>query len=182
MKPAYLVIVAAAMLLFAAPTSLESCAISAPAPLFTTTSGPADPRGEFFQGRIGVIVPSFERSYLIASYRYFSGRTFSAEEADAFLGGQHGTIAQDGSPGSYLSALGFWIQTRQALQPPAPPGYLNPYKSQSRAGLVGGYQNCLGGAFYTATETLRERGSRWGHYPDSNVIQSGCRKSLEPCV
>src|SRR5258706_10761404 len=84
MKPRYVLALIALLFLFVWPTALDSCLIGDPVPVFMTRSGPADPRA-FFNGRIGVIVPSYRLPYLIAAYRILSGRKLSSEVGDAML-------------------------------------------------------------------------------------------------
>ncbi len=157
MKPKHLVALVAAILLFATPAALESCLPPEPTPVFATRSGPADPKGEFFQGKIGVIVPSFRNSYLIAAYRYLSGRNLSAAEVNAFL-------AQAPQPQSYLPpGVLAWQQARKTFPGASQdPYFLIGYKSRNGTGYMAFYQNCLDNALVTASSTLQDRASRWG--------------------
>jgi hypothetical protein len=109
MKARHIMASIAAIVFLASPIAVDSCAIGPPEPVFMTRSGPADPQGEFFRGRIGVLVPSFGRRYLIAAHRYLSGRTFSKEEADAFMTPEE----PGGNP--YTSASFGWGQARRTV-------------------------------------------------------------------
>jgi hypothetical protein len=157
MKIKYLLAVVAVILLFATPTALDSCAIAAPEPVFMTVHRPADPDGEFMKGKIGVIVPAFDRTYLIAAYRYLSGRTITAHDADAF---------RDAAPQPLVSVFPIgsssWDAARKALPGALPTSYLSVYKQRAGPTYQQDYRNCLDDAFLTAASTLQDRASRWG--------------------
>lgn len=48
--------------------------------VFVYTVHPAYPLERFASGRIGVVQPSYARSYLYTSYRYLSGLSFTPDE------------------------------------------------------------------------------------------------------
>ena len=48
--------------------------------VFTFKAHPEYPLEKFAQGEIGVVQPSYARSYLYVAYRYLSGATFSPAE------------------------------------------------------------------------------------------------------
>jgi hypothetical protein len=121
-----------------------------------TRSGPADPQGDFFHGRIGVLVPSFDRRYLIAAHRYLSGRAFSKEEADAFMA----PAEPVGIP--YSSASFEWEQARRSIPGVTVISYLNPSESKKTGTSFFSFPNCLDNAFVAATETLVDLVKRWG--------------------
>jgi hypothetical protein len=156
MRVRYIAVALAAIFFLASPTAVDSCAIGPRVPVFTTRRGPADPRGEFFQGRIGVLVPSFDRLYLIAAYRYLSGRTFSNEEADAFL-----TPVQADAGNPYPGGLGQWAQARRIV-PGTASLFISVSKSKTNGTSFFSYQNCLDDAFVRAGATLHDLADRWG--------------------
>src|SRR5688572_2029623 len=53
--------------------------------IFVHTVHPTYPLAQFAAGRIGVVQPSYARSYLYAAYRYLSGRNFSPSEQKAMV-------------------------------------------------------------------------------------------------
>src|SRR5687767_15422327 len=48
--------------------------------IFVHTVHPTYPLAQFAAGRIGVVQPSYARSYLYTAYRYLSGRNFTPSE------------------------------------------------------------------------------------------------------
>jgi len=155
MKLKYLAAMIALLVLLACPTALDSCLIGDPQPVFMTKSGPADPRA-FFEGRIGVVMPSYWRPYLIGAYGVLSGRKFSSEVADAILAPRSGGLS-----GGYPSGLSRWYEERRAVGA-APIRDFYWYKSKEGDGVLFHYQNCLDDAFATASSTLTQRMGTWG--------------------
>jgi hypothetical protein len=71
----------ALLLVGAVPEGLDSCAISGPSPVFSTSQGPAD-LNQFLAGRIGVL-PRVRQRHLIGAFRMLSGLPLSAEETQS---------------------------------------------------------------------------------------------------
>lgn len=156
MTSKYLVALIALLVLFVCPTALDSCLIGEPEPVFMTKSAPADPRA-FFEGRIGVVMPSYGRPYLIGAYGVLSGRKFSREVADAMLAPRSRDLG-----GGYLSGLSAWRDARRALAGTGLPSDFYWYKSKEGDGVLFHYQNCLDDAFSNASSTLTHRMGTWG--------------------
>jgi tetratricopeptide (TPR) repeat protein len=160
MRVKFLLASMAAVLLLETPISLNSCGIAAPVPVFVTRSIAADPLGQFAKGRIGVIMPTFGLKYLIGAYRLMSGRSYTAQEAEAFFSEPPPSLdSVIAGPYGYQA----WIGARNSVVGiPMSGEYLNPFKSSDRPGSYGGYRNCLDDAFSIASSTLMERAQRWG--------------------
>jgi len=156
MKPRYVLALIALLFMFVWPTALDSCLIGDPVPVFMTRSGPADPRA-FLEGRIGVIVPTYRRPYLIGAYRILAGRKPSSEVVDAMLA----PPSRD-SGGYSLSGLSQWFEGRRSAGGATRTTGFNWYRSKEGDGVYFSYQNCLDDAFATASSTLNQRTQTWG--------------------
>ena len=77
-----LVVVLLAVLLFNS-TSALACGPFAIEAVFVHTVHPTYPMERFAAGRIGVLQPSYARSYLYAGYRYLNGSGFTPAEQRA---------------------------------------------------------------------------------------------------
>jgi len=77
-----LVAILLAIILFNCSTAL-ACGPFTLETIFVHTVHPTYPLAQFAAGRIGVVQPSYARSYLYTAYRYLSGRTFSPSEQKA---------------------------------------------------------------------------------------------------
>src|SRR5580704_9461363 len=60
----------------------KACAPDFLVAVFSYYRHPDLPRTEFIDGRLGVLQPSFARSYLIVAYRYLNGVGLSAGERE----------------------------------------------------------------------------------------------------
>jgi hypothetical protein len=58
------------------------CAIDYQVAVFTFRKHPDFPRSEFLAGHLGVLQPTYARSYLYVAYRYLSGVGFNAAERE----------------------------------------------------------------------------------------------------
>jgi hypothetical protein len=58
------------------------CAIDYQVAVFTYRKHPDFPRSEFLAGHLGILQPTYARSYLYVAYRYLSGVGFSSAERE----------------------------------------------------------------------------------------------------
>jgi len=141
---------------------------------------PDIPFDKFVQGQLGIVQPTFARSYLVVAYRYASGVPLTNDEQEAAIalwenrGIEQSNITQDsrfnaaGAPAvqnHYLQEAQDeadgpkdWLDGRaQITSSPAPePNQLqglNTYNS---------YVNCSNDAFATAAVTLKARAEKFG--------------------
>jgi hypothetical protein len=140
------------------PTGSDSCSIAPPVPVFAPEHRPADLGGQFLKGRIGVIRPSYDRSYLIAAYRILNGKPLSEKEASGlFVSSSNGLVP----PFTNASATA-WLQVRNRALGGVPLPFLDTYRSKNSDGSFAFYPNCLANAFDTAVETFEKRSAAWG--------------------
>jgi hypothetical protein len=141
----------------------DACAPDFFRAVFSYVRHPDLPRAGFIDGRLGVLQPTFARSYLVIAYRYLNGVGMSPKEReqarDYYKDRQTGTWDRTGTdwPARWRAARG------QIAAPPAP-----------RTPLITGGQlaydpethtfalNCAEDAFRIAVHTLEERRGRFG--------------------
>ena len=137
----------------------------------------ADHPADFVAGKLGVILPTYNRADLTFAYRYLDGGVLSPEEQKPFQPKSSDEQARGletentkGSPNPtyYSEPAGpadLWLDVRGRYAPPHPE--VHPVKQFNvvyRAGsfLAGEYENCLADAFRTAVATLESRAKTWG--------------------
>ena len=156
----------------------QSCA-DVEDPFTDYSKHPDDPLGKFAQGNLGILRPTFARSYLVVAYRYLSGVPLTKNEQEAaqavwlnrgidpavvypeyysgggekYLKNSYTQAAQDEADGS-----NDWIAARARIVPsPAP------HISQlQELETYNNYLNCSNDAFATAAATLEKRAAQFG--------------------
>jgi hypothetical protein len=124
---------------------------------------------QFAAGRIGVVQPSYARSYLYTAYRYLSGRSFTPGEQKAMvelwterLEFSGATDPQEWSKGgSKLARRSPACRDREAI---------DVYRNREKPNEYENYVNCNKDSFDTAASTLKERIAKYG--ADSAALQS----------
>ncbi len=152
--------------------------------IFVRSDLPDMPLDSYAAGNLGIVQPTYSYSYLVAAYRYFSGRGFSDVEQkrllaywnqrlsfdDAFQYGQtQGTTdhrAQD--------ARDLWDAVRAELSsangPERAVAPRLPASLYATGSNYADYLNCLPDAYLTAVKTLRQRAQQFG--PSSAAVNS----------
>lgn len=160
MKLARICLIVVATILFLAPKQSRSCGPFLPEAQFVFRLGPVNEL-PYYQGKLGIVQPTYRRRSLIVAYRYFSGVPLTREE----IAGPPPPTPQAGMQqyGYETSvAAGEWIVPRNEL-----PG-VQPIKLPAAYRKVPGgngwqtYQDCLDDAFTTAAATLQQRIAKWG--------------------
>jgi hypothetical protein len=128
--------------------------------IFTTSLHPDLPLRLYGAGQLGLVQPTYARSYLIAAYRYFSDKPLTAGEQKAmqdlwsrrlsgFAGDNDDKAAQE------------WTKNRTAILgvKDKTPVFSDVYRS---TGNYDNYLNCSADAFKTASATLARLVSKYG--------------------
>jgi len=162
-------------ILFPPPT--RACGPFFPVTIFVHTKHPDLPLKKFAEGNLGVLQPSYARSYLVVAYRYLSGGSFSARERKQLLGlwaqrldrKEEWIAMRDGD------SQANWLQTRKRITGLKDPEYvdktLGGFPTFTRfANQPLYYENCLDDAFQTAEVTLRARARQFGAH--SSFVRS----------
>lgn len=76
---------AASLLLAAGPAPLMACSPGFPFQVFFNAARPDLPLKNFAAGRLGILQPSYAKSYLVVAYRYLNGSPLSAVEQRSML-------------------------------------------------------------------------------------------------
>jgi hypothetical protein len=139
----------------------------------------ADNPSDFLSGRLGVLLPTYNRADLTFAYRYLKGGVLSPEEQKPYLPAkspneQPAEVQPAGpNPAYYNGPPGpadLWLDARARYAPPSPEVHsVKQFNTVYRAGfiLAGEYENCQADAFRTALTTIESRAKTWGpHSPE----------------
>ncbi len=141
----------------------KACAPDFLVAVFSYHRHPDLPRTEFVDGRLGVLQPTFARSYLVIAYRYLNGIGLDPQERE-----QARDYYKDRATGQW-DKIGTdwateWDNLRSRIKsPPAPPtrmitGGTLKYDPETHAFAL----NCADDAFRIATQTLDARRRQFG--------------------
>jgi tetratricopeptide (TPR) repeat protein len=141
-----------------------------PWPVFTFTEHPDFPFADFLAGKLGVVLPTYDTSFLCVAYLYLRGRTLGAQQRKGVLEVWEGEVnpvlkqERDTSPQPYLQA---WLRERAQVPGVGPVPILEAYgpgivRSYYFQGGYYSYFNCLSDGFRNAASTLAERIKQFG--------------------
>jgi hypothetical protein len=142
---------------------------------FTFTLHPDLPLKMFASGKLGLVQPTYARSYLVVAYRYLKGEPLSAAEREQALKLWNYRLgAGDGDDSSAKSQK--WFELRKKTMA----AFADKKKDDKtfdsfdifrtvNADNYNPYLNCPGDAFDTATKTLLNKVSKYG--PDSKQVK-----------
>ena len=141
-----------------------ACGPSFPVAVFSFKKHPDVPRTEFLKGSLGVLKPTYARSYLVVAYRYLIGAPLSAEEQeqirlyfmDRGTGGWEKWEEVDWEA-RWKQAVDKVLGPEAELPSPVTGGTLK-YDLANHAAFV----NCAEDAFRTAIRTLEARHASFG--------------------
>jgi len=146
----------AALLLFV-PANVFSCGPFFDEVIFTYSKHPDLPLKDYAAGKLGIVAPTYARSYLYVAYQYLSGRSFATAQQNKLVDFWHSRFsywpsnAKDSPDGRY-----FELRKRYAPNPPKPPAvYVTVRRFYSAV-------NCNPDAFVTAAQTLEDRARKFG--------------------
>jgi tetratricopeptide (TPR) repeat protein len=150
----------ALVLLFTATSPASACGPFMVEAIFVHTVHPDYPMDRFAAGRIGVVQPSYARSYLYVAYRYLSGSSFTPDEQKALTSLWKDRLEFGWSAGDE-DWVKTWVEARRRVvaQDPAP---ISVYRDREKPNEYESYLNCQKDAFDTAIATLNERIAKYG--------------------
>lgn len=148
------------VLLFTATQPVSACGPFMVEAIFVHTVHPGYPMDRFAAGRIGVVQPTYARSYLYVAYRYLSGSSFTPDEQKALTSLWKNRLEFGWSAGEE-DWLKPWLEARKKVvaQDPAP---ISAYRSREKPNEYEAYLNCQKDSFDTAISTLNERIAKYG--------------------
>jgi hypothetical protein len=148
----FLIVVAAILLL--APPESQSCGPFLPEAQFVFRLGPVDEL-PYYQGKLGIVQPTYRRRNLIVAYRYFSGVPLTKEE----IAGPP-PPAPKAEPQQYgfdrSPTDGEWLMARSAVPGIQPAKIPVAYRKVPGGNGWSTYQDCLDDAFVIAAATLQQ--------------------------
>src|SRR3954465_8517621 len=118
--------------------------------VFVHTVHPTYPLAQFAAGKIGVVQPSYPRSYLYTAYRYLSGRNFSPAEQKAMVELWTERLefnSADNAPEDWSKA---WLETRQKVAGVQKREAIDVYRNREKPNEYENYVNCNKDSFDAA--------------------------------
>jgi hypothetical protein len=145
-----------------------ACSIPPPEPAYWYRTHPDFPLQEFVGGRLGIVRPTWDPSYLVVAYRAWNGLSIDRAQRDELLElwarkDGHVAVGKEAPPEGN-SAVTQWYAARRETG----------FAARSVAGYrllrsYASFANCLDDAFVTASATLRARAKRYGS--DSTTVR-----------
>src|SRR5262245_3427747 len=148
------------------PESLSSCGPFFARAVFTYTVHPDFPLEKFAAGELGVLQPTYARSYLVVAYRYLTGTSFNAAEQKALVALWRERLVStvEANAEDWTKV---WLEARSQVPGVVSVSSIDVFRSW---GKFSNYLNCPEDAFKTATSTLRRLQERFG--PESPVVRT----------
>jgi hypothetical protein len=126
--------------------------------IFTYSKHPDYPLEKYAQGELGILQPTYARSYLVVAYRHLNGNRFSPDEKKALLAlWNERLLAQWQEPGG----VNVWLTARKKIIEKEPLTPIEVYRNKSK-GSYDSFLNCTPDAFETAAKTLTARIAKFG--------------------
>jgi hypothetical protein len=149
-----------ALPLLAVPEA-PACGPPIPITYFSYSKHPDLPLDAFARGTLGVLRPTYARSYLLVAYRYFLGKPLDAAEqrAAVALWSRRLGIADEPETPASTSA---WLAARRTVPGVADLQQIEVFRTVQTADSRVDYLNYTDDAFVNATATLQERIKRFG--------------------
>jgi hypothetical protein len=146
---------------FLLPFRTQACGPFFTDAIFVYSKHPDFPLESFAAGKLGVVNPTWARSYLVAAYRNLAGNGLSESEAKAIK-----SVWDDRLNNSWDSNdeqwIKKWTEARAKVPGFAAPPEIKAYRNQEKPHEYESYLNCQQDAFENAEATLNERVQRFG--------------------
>lgn len=143
------------------PQGTEACGPFFTDAIFVYTKHPDFPLERFAKGQLGVLRPSYARSYLFAAYRNLTNAAFSDAEEAALksLWEDRLNNAWDSNDDAWIKK---WLDARSKVPGLSAPPPLHAYRNREKPHEYDTYLNCQQDAFENAAATLDERIKTFG--------------------
>jgi hypothetical protein len=143
------------------PSRTSACGPFFTDAIFTFTKHPDFPLEQFAGGKIGIVQPSWARSYLVAAYRVLAANPLSDSETKAMTSLWNDRLNLSDDSGSETVGKS-WTDTRKKV-PGAPElTEVRVYRNREKPHEYEEFLNCQSEAFETAAATLEERIKLYG--------------------
>ncbi|HVS20202.1 MAG TPA: hypothetical protein VHD88_00065 [Pyrinomonadaceae bacterium] len=156
--PALTLMVALSLLI---PRPSQACGPFFTVAIFVYTKHPDMPLERFAAGQLGVLRPTYARSYLVAAYRNLIDRQLSDAEAKGLdsLWEDRLSSAWEFHDDEFVKK---WLNARKQVPGIAPPGEIHAFRNREKPHEYESFLNCQQDAFVNAEATLNERIKRFG--------------------
>lgn len=145
-----------AMIPFAAPVNLDACGPFFPVAIFAYSMHPDFPLASFAAGNLGILQPTYARSYLYVAYRHMAGTGFDeVEQSDLTRLWEERLNLM---PVDSTEPVQEWLDARSAVPGIPEPESIDSYKLMDYVS----FPNCTIDAFASAAATLKDRIQKFG--------------------
>ena len=149
------------------PSRTSACGPFFTDAMFVFTKHPDFPLEQFAGGKLGVITPSWARSYLVVAYRALAGNALSEKEAKAVKSLWDDRLSLSESQDD--SATRNWLEARKKVAGANAITEVETFRNREKPNDYEQFLNCQADAFQTAIATLDERIKKYGG--DSNQVR-----------
>ena len=146
---------AALLALLVHAAGLAGVRYTIPVAVFTYDRYPAEPREDYLDGNLGIVLPSYSRSYLYVAHRWMDGPPLTLEEQREM---KKVWFRVRAAPENDASV---WYDLRSTLDIPEPPAAPTGGVALSTRGYLQ-FRPCMPHAFQRAADRLREYMDRFG--------------------
>ncbi|MGQ0761392.1 MAG: hypothetical protein ACT4OT_05175 [Acidobacteriota bacterium] len=144
-----------------APQPAQACGPFFTDAIFVFQKHPDHPLEKFARGNMGVLQPTYARSYLVAAYRNLVGETLSDAEVKGLTGLWDDRLNNSWDE-SYEDWLKKWKEARARVPGVGAPPEISVYRDRDKPHEYESFLNCQADAFQNAVATLKERTNTWG--------------------
>jgi hypothetical protein len=141
-----------------------------PSAIFRYSLHPDFPFAEFAKGRIGIVSPTFARSYLFVAYRVLAGVPFDAAEVDGLV--SFWKRRMPGAPREEKPQHGVveeWLDARGSIPGTIARPVIGQWRDWNKpSSFYVSYLNCSDDAFRVAAKTVKDRVAKWGADSDAS--------------
>lgn len=144
-----------------APTVTLACGPFSLEPVFVFTVHPPFPLERFARGEIGVVQPSYARSYLVVAYRHLSDLSFNQQEQRLLteLWKERLDYGWDLGSDEWIKN---WLEARQKVTGLSQPAKIEVYRNREKPNEYETFLNCQKDAFDNAIKTLNALIAKFG--------------------
>jgi hypothetical protein len=137
--------------------------------VFVFTVHPAYPLERFARGEIGIVQPSYARSYLYVVYRYLNNSPFTPEEQKQLtqLWNERLNNSMELGEDAWIKT---WLDARQKVPGLPESPKIQTFRNREKPNQYESYVNCTQDAFDNAATALSERIKRYG--VDSSAVKT----------
>jgi hypothetical protein len=136
------------------PANIFSCGPFFEEPVFTRTSHPDQPLDLYAKGRLGIVLPGYERQYLVLAYRHLAGPPLSASDEKALIAAWAPKITPPNEPAPNDVPVVKWLDARSAALGQKQAAKIDIERFKSATGdYWQQYPNCGDDAFLVAAQT-----------------------------